>query len=323
MASKVGSILACARGHKNGLGIRKLWWKNRESKKYSIVNPQQMSPQISPSSIPAHVCLPPYYISSDPGLSPDYPEIKSEESIGLMRESCALASRILRDCGKMVAQGVTTDQIDQFVTQAAFENGAYPSPLNYRNFPKSVCTSVNNCVCHGIPDNRPLENGDIINVDITVYLNHHHGDCSATFKIGDVDDDGVRLVDTARECLYEGLAQCGPGKPFSKIGTAVEKHAAKRGFKVVPAFTGHGIGKYFHGPPDIFHCRNYYPGVMKPGMVFTVEPAISEGTHEIVILEDGWTALTEDDSRSAQFEHTILITQEGIEILTSRCNQKC
>ncbi len=211
------------------------------------------------------------------------------------------------------------DEIDRLVYDMTTSRGAYPSPLNYRGFPKSVCTSVNNCVCHGIPDSRPLKNGDIINIDITVYINGVHGDCSETYAVGDgVDEAGLRLIDATRKCLDAGLRVCGPQTPFSEIGFSVLNRARSLGFDVVPAFTGHGIGPYFHGPPDIYHVPNKYPGRMEPGMVFTVEPVITEGGMEIVILEDGWTANALDDSRSAQFEHTILITPGGIEVLTEK-----
>ena len=233
-----------------------------------------------------------------------------------MRSACLLAREILKGAGEMVQPGVTTEHIDQYVFNACISNDAYPSPLNYRGFPKSVCTSVNNVVCHGIPDDRSLTSGDIINIDITVFIHGVHGDCSETFLVGDVDQTGTRLVEVAKECRDVGVSVCGPDTEFRKIGQEIEKYALSKGFQVVPAFTGHGIGSYFHGPPDIFHQTNSYPGKMKPGMTFTVEPAISEGGFHIVILEDGWTAVTEDNSRSAQFEHTVLITEHGVDILT-------
>jgi len=284
---------------------------------FSLVYPATVSPQLDPALIPGHIVGPPYYKSGDPGAGPSSPEIKDKDSVQAMRRSCRLAKQILDQCGKMLNPGVTTEEIDKLVTELAFSAGAYPSPLNYRNFPKSVCTSVNNCVCHGIPDSRPLESGDIINVDITVFKDGFHGDCSKTFLVGDVDEQGVELVNVAEQALYKGIEQCSPGNTFAGIGEVIENFLSTTQFKVIPAFTGHGIGTYFHGPPDIYHCRNTYPGVMKPGMIFTVEPAISEGTGRIYILDDQWTAITRDGSRSAQFEHTVLITETGVEILTS------
>merc|ERR1719193_2053786 len=256
-------------------------------------------------------------MSGDPGNQNQIIDIKNEKAIEGMRRACKLARRILDECAQMVEPGITTDRIDKLVTDLSFAADAYPSPLNYRNFPKSVCTSVNNCICHGIPDSRPLQYGDIINVDITVFKDGFHGDCSETFLVGQVDEAGVELVDTAKAALHVGIDQCGPGKTFSGIGAAIQDFISKTRFSVVPVFTGHGIGQYFHGPPDVFHCRNTYPGVMKPGMTFTIEPAISEGTDKIYLLDDNWTAVTMDGSRSAQFEHTILITDSGIEILTN------
>uniref|UniRef100_K1RFW3 Methionine aminopeptidase n=1 Tax=Magallana gigas TaxID=29159 RepID=K1RFW3_MAGGI len=197
--------------------------------------------------------------------------------------------------------GVTTDEIDEFVHQMCIDNGAYPSPLMYNHFPKSICTSVNNVACHGIPDLRPLEDGDIINVDITIYKNGVHGDVSKTYLIGAVDEKGRQLVEVTEKCLYAGIAQCRPGQKFLAIGTAIRDLAKANGFSVIPAFCGHGIGHEFHTPPDIVH----------------IQPILSEGTDMIAILEDdGWTALSEDGSRSAQFEHTVLITSGGCEILT-------
>lgn len=286
------------------------------SREFSVVYPATVSPQLSPHDIPDHVEKPVYYLTGDPGPSQTFIDVKNDESIEKMKESCKLARSILNQCGQILKPGLTTNAIDELVNQLSFQAGAYPSPLNYRKFPKSVCTSVNNCVCHGIPDSRPLVSGDIINVDITVFINGVHGDCSETFMVGDVDDDGKELVDVARKCLYHGIEQCGPGKPFAGIGAAIESYLRGTRYKVVPAFTGHGIGKYFHGPPDIYHCRNSFPGVMKAGMTFTVEPAVSAGTELLYLLEDEWTAVTRDEARSAQFEHTVLITDEGVEILT-------
>lgn len=277
-----------------------------------------VSTQVAPDEFPRKVPLPVYAHSMIPPHVDDSTpiDIKTEEEVFKMRKSCSLAKRILIQAGEMLRVGVTTDEIDQLVFDMAMAHNAYPSPLNYRGFPKSVCTSVNNVVCHGIPDDRPLANGDIINVDVTVFLDGYHGDCSKTFLIGDVDEDGKRLVQVTEECLQIGLEFCGPEKPFSAVGEHIYAHAFDNGYRIIGAFTGHGIGSYFHGPPDIYHVPNNYPGVMKPGMVFTVEPIVTEGSERIVILEDGWTAVTCDHSRAAQAEHTVLITESGAEILT-------
>jgi len=233
-----------------------------------------------------------------------------------MRESCSLARKTLNYARDVLHAGLTTEQLDLLVHEFIISHGAYPSPLNYRNFPKSVCTSINNVVCHGIPDDRPLKDGDIINVDVTVYLNGFHGDCSETFLIGNVDAAGRKLVDVTKICLDKAVQICEPGRPFNHLGAVIETCARSHGFKVVPAFIGHGIGEYFHGPPDIYHFRNRYGGRMEAGMTFTIEPAITQGTRSCVILEDGWTAVTEDGSRAAQFESTVLITDTGVETLT-------
>lgn len=213
--------------------------------------------------------------------------------------------------------GLTTDQIDEFVYNACIENNAYPSPLRYCGFPKSVCTSVNNVACHGIPDDRKLEDGDIINIDVTVFLNGFHGDCSKMFLVGNVDEKGRYLVHHNERALEEAIKICKPDQPFNEIGRVISEYAQKVKLTTIPAFIGHGIGSYFHGPPEIYHFENDYDiGCMKPGMTFTIEPIFSIGTDNIEICEDGWTALTTDFARTAQVEHTILITDEGCEALT-------
>lgn len=296
---------------------RNLSHKSSPLRQYKVVTPGKVSPQHKLTDIPAHIATPSYAKTSIPLQSKATShEIKSADDVEKMRQSCKLAKKILTCAGQLVKPGNTTDQIDRKVFQMCIEHAAYPSPLNYRGFPKSVCTSVNNCVCHGIPDDRPLENGDIINIDVTVYLNGFHGDCSKTFLVGQVDGAGQRLVQVVEECLSVGVAACGPGKAYNNIGGQIEAYANWMGYNVVPCFTGHGIGSYFHGPPDIYHCANSYPGKMEPGVTFTIEPVISEGTGEVAILEDGWTAITSDNSRSAQCEHTVLITETGYEILT-------
>ncbi|GFT34115.1 methionine aminopeptidase 1D, mitochondrial [Nephila pilipes] len=212
--------------------------------------------------------------------------------------------------------GVTTDELDAVAHSACISFGAYPSPLNYSGFPKSICTSVNNIACHGIPDSRKLKNGDIISVDVSVFYKGFHGDCAATYLVGNVDDKAKRLVEVAALCLQKAIDICRHEQPFCAIGKIISNVAQSHGFSVIPAFCGHGIGSIFHGPPSILHFDNNEKGQMLKGMIFTIEPVICEGNPDILILEDGWTATTEDYSRSAQFEHTILITQNGAEILT-------
>ncbi|XP_021934481.1 methionine aminopeptidase 1D, mitochondrial isoform X2 [Zootermopsis nevadensis] len=280
---------------------------------YSVVKPGFVS---KGHPVPEHISRPSYFDTFVPSPAPDEAEIKTPAQIKKIRDSCRLAQFILDSVGKYIKVGCTTDDIDAIVHSLTIENNAYPSPLNYRGFPKSVCTSVNNVACHGIPDDRPLEDGDIINVDVTVYLNGYHGDCSAMFLVGEVDKDGQALVKATELSLQRAISICRPGEYFCNIGNEVELVAHKAGFTVVPCFTGHGIGSYFHGPPDIYHCYNNYPGKMEAGMTFTIEPVLAQGSHEIVILEDGWTAVTLDNGRTAQCEHTVLITDDGAEILT-------
>ncbi|KAJ0981485.1 hypothetical protein J5N97_009740 [Dioscorea zingiberensis] len=227
-----------------------------------------------------------------------------------------LAAQVLEQAGTLVKAGTTTDEIDKAVHQMIIDNGAYPSPLGYGGFPKSVCTSVNECICHGIPDSRPLEDGDIINIDVTVYLNGYHGDTSATFLCGDVDDEAKKLVQVTRESLNKAISICGPGVKYSKIGKTIHDHADKFKFGVVRQFVGHGVGRVFHADPVILHCRNNEPGHMLLGQTFTIEPMLTMGSTNCVIWSDNWTAVTVDGSLSAQFEHTILITENGAEILT-------
>ncbi|KAJ9586281.1 hypothetical protein L9F63_020075 [Diploptera punctata] len=289
------------------------FWKRPLKRKnfgsYNVVQPGYVSEECI---VPDHIKRP-----SDTPLNLNKPEIKSPAQIQHMRESCRLARLVLDSIGKYIKIGRTTDEIDSFAHNIIIENNAYPSPLNYKGFPKSVCTSVNNVACHGIPDDRPLQDGDIINVDITVYYNGYHGDCSAMFLVGNVDQPGRDLVKATEQALDQAISICKPGQYFYfTLRNEVELVARKTGFTVVPCFTGHGIGTYFHGPPDIYHCYNDYPGKMQAGMTFTIEPVLAQGSQEIVILEDGWTAVTLDNGRTAQCEHTILITQDGASILT-------
>ncbi|XP_029665365.1 methionine aminopeptidase 1D, mitochondrial isoform X1 [Formica exsecta] len=287
--------------------------KNCMFGKYAIVRPWLVSKKVV---VPAYIPQPSYSESKVPENGPITPEIKDESQIECMRQSCKLASHILHQVDALIKPGITTDFLDEQVHDMIIGNGAYPSPLNYHGFPKSICTSVNNVACHGIPDNRPLQDGDILNVDVTVYLNGYHGDCSAMFQVGEVDSEGKRLITITELCLKSAIEICKPNQHFCNIGNVIEDIANKHNFNVIPAFVGHGIGTYFHGAPDIFHFANDYSGKMKPGMTFTIEPVLSQGMTQFEILEDGWTACTVDNSRTAQIEHTVLITDDGCEVLT-------
>ncbi len=277
------------------------------------VRPGTISPM---RSVPPLIGRPPYADTGEPPPGRE-PAVKSAEVVERMRVACRVAAEILRDAGTLVAPGVTTDEIDIAVHEATIARGAYPSPLNYHGYPKSVCTSVNEVICHGIPDDRPLEDGDIVNIDVTAYLDGVHGDTNATFLVGEVDKGSRRLVQITRECLDRGIAAAKPGRPLNEIGRAIEHHAHAHDLSVIRTFVGHGIGEQFHGEPSVPHY--YEPRlttVLEPGMVFTIEPMIAMGDHRERIWSDGWTAVTVDGSRTAQFEHTILITDTGNEVLT-------
>jgi methionyl aminopeptidase len=243
--------------------------------------------------------------------------VKSPELIGRMRTACRVARDVLVEIGPAVQPGVTTDEVDRVAHEAHVTRGVYPSPLGYKGYPKSVCTSVNEVICHGIPDDRALVEGDIVNVDVTVFVGGVHGDTSATFLVGRVDPVSRHLVRTTRECLDLGIEAVRPGAPLHDIGRAIEAHAHGEGFNVVRAFVGHGIGAVFHGPPQVPHYfEPRADTVMEPGMVFTIEPMITIGDIRPEIWDDGWTAVTADGSRSAQFEHTVLVTDSGVDVLT-------
>jgi methionyl aminopeptidase len=268
--------------------------------------------------VPAHIRRPPYASSGIAWEAPDdHPiEIKNKDQIAAMRRSCLLAAKVLESAGGLVKPNVTTDAIDHHVHEQILRAGAYPSPLNYNHFPKSCCTSINEVMCHGIPDTRPLEDGDIVSIDITVFLDGQHGDCCATFHAGEPRAQDVALLQAGRDALAAGIQAVAPGAPFSQIGAEIERLTRSKGYKVVPDFSGHGIGSHFHTTPTIIHCRNSYPGVMQPGMTFTIEPIIVVGSPRFTIWPDKWTAVSKDLSRSAQFEHTVLVTASGAEVLT-------
>ncbi|XP_065579144.1 methionine aminopeptidase 1D, mitochondrial-like isoform X1 [Artemia franciscana] len=279
---------------------------------YDLVRPHIVSPQLE---VPSHILCPEYANGNEPFIPYDV-EIKSLEQVHGVLEACKIARKVLDRAIRYAKEGVTTDMIDKLVHNEIILNGAYPSPLNYKGFPKSICTSVNDVACHGIPDNRALKSGDMLTVDVTVYHRGYHGDCSETVIIGKPDSMAKKLLEVTEKCLYVGIGVCRPGQAIKKIGEAIENCTKEYNLRVIPAFTGHGIGSFFHGPPEICHFKNNEPGEMFPGMIFTVEPVITDGSGEVIVLDDGWTAVTADGSRAAQFEHTILITNTGAEILT-------
>ncbi|KAF8885803.1 peptidase M24, structural domain-containing protein [Infundibulicybe gibba] len=290
---------------------------------YSIILPPEPFifgvDHIKPRRVPDHINKPAYVGITD--YKEDYrllgTTISSGEAEESLRAAARLAKRVRQYAGSLVRVGTTTNEIDAAVHDFIISNSAYPSPLRYLSFPRSCCTSVNNIIVHGIPDDRPLESGDIINIDITVFLNGYHGDTSETFLVGNVDDQGKELVEVTNEALKRGIGACGPRRPLKGIGRAIHESIRHKNYSVSSQFTGHGIGTVFHRPPWILHHLNDEPGVMMPGDCFTIEPCIIQGLNPRGwIFPDGWTASTENCARSAQAEHMVLITETGAEILT-------
>lgn len=246
--------------------------------------------------------------------------IHNKREIEKMRASGRLAAQVLEFIEPHVVPGVTTDELDRRCHDFIVEHDAIPAPLNYKGFPRSICTSINEVVCHGIPGPRALSEGDIINIDITTILDGFHGDTSEMFVVGEVAEKASVLIDVTRRSLWLGIKEVAAGKRLGDIGAAIQGFARdEHGFGVVEAFCGHGIGKVFHAAPQIAHTGKRGTGMrMKPGMTFTIEPMINEGTPECKVLEDGWTAITRDRGLSAQAEHTLLVTEHGYEVLTAR-----
>ena len=251
-------------------------------------------------------------------------EIKTPREVDAMREVGRLAGDTLSKVAELIRPGITTNEINAFVHEDTLKKGARPAPLGYRNgdsppFPKSVCTSVNEVVCHGIPSGRVLREGDIVNVDITHVYRGFHGDTSATFYVGRPNDKAKLVTEVARRSLELGIAEVRPDARLGDIGAAIQEFAEARGCSVVEDFVGHGIGRKFHDEPKVAHYGTRGKGIrLKAGMTFTIEPMINLGTHEVRILDDEWTAVTADGRLSAQFEHTVLVTPTGCEVLTAR-----
>ncbi len=244
--------------------------------------------------------------------------IKSKREIELLRNSCILAAQTLDYLGKQLKIGMTTEEIDNIAHDYIKEHNAVPSPLNYHGFPKSICTSKNEVICHGIPTpNDVLQDGDIVNLDVTTYLNKFHGDTNKTYFIGNVDPEIQKFVQVVHDCMMYGIEQVRPGGKLGDVGAAIEEMAKDHGFGVVHEYCGHGIGRDFHEEPQVLHYGKRGTGVeLKPGMTFTIEPMINMGKRYCKQLKDGWTVVTRDGSWSAQFEHTLVVTEEGYDILT-------
>ena len=245
-------------------------------------------------------------------------EVKDEETIAKMRVAGRVAADAMAAAAAVIAPGVTTEEIDRVGHDYLMDHHAYPSTLGYKGFPKSLCTSVNEVICHGIPDNRPLEDGDIVNIDITAFLDGVHGDTDATYLVGDVDEESRLLVERTHEAMMRGIRAAVPGRQVNVIGRVIESYARRFGYGVVRDFTGHGIGSAFHSGLVIPHYDSApaHSTVIEAGMTFTVEPMLNLGSADWEMWDDGWTVVTRDRSRSAQFEHTILVTETGPQILT-------
>ncbi len=279
------------------------------------VRPGVVSPR---REVPLHIRRPDYAASGVPSRGTGR-NVRTADEIARMRVAGEAAAIILKKTGELVKPGVSTDELDAFCHDLTISMGGYPSPLNYRGFPKSLCTSVNEIICHGIPDSRKLIEGDIVNLDVTIFIEGVHGDTNATFAVGHVDAESERLISVTRECLDRGIAAVKPGRPISDIGRAIEARADEAGFSVVRSYCGHGICDTFHTQlqiPHYFDARSTTR--MEPGMTFTIEPMINQGGWEEDLWNDGWTVVTRDLRRSAQFEHTILVTEGGAEVLTAQ-----
>lgn len=267
--------------------------------------------------VPSNIQRPDYAKTGQPRKT-KAPLVKTSKDIKNLRSACSAARRVLNKVLAEVKEGVSTEHLDQIAHDACIAEGGYPSPLNYRGYPKSLCTSVNSVICHGIPTkDQILKDGDIINCDVTIYLNGMHGDCSETVCIGNVDSEIKQLVDKTREAMYAGIEALRPGGCVSDTGHAIQEFLRDSGYGIVTDFVGHGIGPVFHMTPHVPHFYDAtYKFPLKAGMALTVEPMINLGVPDMRMLPDKWTAVTADGKPSAQFEHTVLITETGREILT-------
>jgi methionyl aminopeptidase len=281
---------------------------------YASVAPGVVSGRLP---VPASIERPEYVDRPAPARD-TAPDVKDAETIERMRVAARIAAQAMAAAAAVIAPGVTTDEVDRVGHKFLIDHGAYPSTLGYKGFPKSLCTSVNEVICHGIPDDRPLEDGDIVNIDITAYIGGVHGDTDATYLCGDVDEASRLLVERTHEAMMRGIKAAIPGREINVIGRVIQSYARRFGYGVVRDFTGHGIGRSFHSGLVIPHydAAPSYSTLIEPGMTFTIEPMLNLGTPEWEMWDDKWTVVTADRRRSAQFEHTILITETGNEILT-------
>jgi methionyl aminopeptidase len=278
----------------------------------TTLRPGRISPQ---RHVPAQIKRPEYVGRKYPRIGE--PNVKDADTIERMRVAGRIAAQALAEVGRNVEPGATTDDLDRIGHEFLVSHGAYPSTLGYRNYPKSLCTSLNEVICHGIPDDTVINDGDIVNIDITAFIGGVHGDTNATFLAGDVDEESRLLVERTHEATMRGIKAVLPGRPLNVIGRVIESYAKRFGYGVVRDFTGHGIGTTFHSGLIVPHFDDPDADLqIEPGMTFTIEPMLTLGSIDYEIWPDGWTAVTRDRKRTAQFEHTILVTPSGHEILT-------
>jgi methionyl aminopeptidase len=278
----------------------------------ATLQPGRVSPH---RAVPAEIIRPEYVGRRAPRLGER--DVKDAETIERMRIAGRIAAQALAEVGRHVQPGVTTDELDRVGHQFLLDHGAYPSTLEYRGFPKSLCTSLNEVICHGIPDDTVVQDGDIVNIDITAFIGGVHGDTNATFLAGAVNEESRLLVERTEEAMMRGIRAVAPGRQLNAIGRVIESYARRFGYGVVRDFTGHGIGTTFHSGLVVPHFDDPSVGViMETGMTFTIEPMLTLGTIEYDIWPDGWTVVTADRKRTAQFEHTLVVTADGYEILT-------
>ncbi|NUP04098.1 MAG: type I methionyl aminopeptidase [Nonomuraea sp.] len=278
----------------------------------TLLQPGRVSPM---RKVPAHIERPEYVGKKRPKTGES--DVKTPEIIERMRVAGRIAAQALEEVGKHAVPGVTTDELDRIGHEFLLDHGAYPSTLGYKGYPKSLCTSINEVICHGIPDDTVLRDGDIVNVDITAYIGGVHGDTDATYLVGEVDEESRLLVERTHEATMRAIRAVAPGRQLNVVGRVIEAYAKRFGYGVVRDFTGHGIGTTFHSGLMVPHYDDPSLRVeLVPGMTFTIEPMLTLGTIDYDIWPDKWTAVTKDRKRTAQFEHTILVTDSGSEILT-------
>jgi len=278
------------------------------------LKPGTLSPKLS---VPAHIDRPEYMFHSGPEVV-TASDIKTPETVEKIRRAGRIAAQAMEAAAAAIAPGVTTDALDKIAHEYLCDHGAYPSCLGYMGFPKSICTSINEVICHGIPDSTVLNEGDIINLDVTAYIDGVHGDTNATYGVGQIDEQSALLIERTRNSMMRAIKAVRPGREVNVLGRVIESYAKRFNYGVVRDYTGHGVGEAFHSGLIIPHYDSapLYDTVMEVGMVFTIEPMLTLGTIEWEQWDDGWTVVTKDRSRTAQFEHTLVVTEDGADILT-------